>query len=80
MEAALLDEHGQLWTKDSPEVCFSVAGGALLGVDNGDFVGEHDPHADHCPFHLGRAIAYVRADGPCAVTARCGDWTVEWRG
>ena len=74
VEARLLDEHGQLWTKDSPEVTFIVADGELLGVDNGDFVGDHDTRADHCPFHLGHAIAYVRPGASCTVSAACGDW------
>lgn len=81
VEATLLDEHGQPWTLDNPDIRFSVSGGAdLVAVDNGDLTGDHDTHSDTCPVHLGHALAYLRVNhqsGTCTVIVRCGKQRAE---
>ena len=62
VDLCLMDEHGQLWTRTSPEFTLSVTGNAeLLGVDNGDLLAPGQKMKQGCgSFHLGHAIAYLR--------------------
>ena len=63
-EAWLVDEQGQPWEQSRPWVRFAVEGQAtLVGVDNGDFMDDFDPHGDGCRLQNGHAIAYVRLLG-----------------
>lgn len=79
VEAWILDEHDQPWTQSAPEVRFTVSGQAtLLGIDNGDFMNEYDPHSDRCPVHNGHVVAWVKKLGDGAkVTAYCKGWSYE---
>ena len=75
VDLCLLDEHGQLWTRTSPEFTVSLTGGELLGLDNGDLLAPDRPRErDHCAFHLGHAIAYIRRldEQELELTVSCG--------
>ncbi len=67
-EAWLLDEHGQPWTFDNDhEVRFTVSGPLeMLGIDNGNFMDEFDPHSDRCRFNNGHAVVYYKLCGKSA--------------
>lgn len=69
IELFLKDEYDQLWTAPGTEVMVTVHGnGRLEGLDNGDFLSEENRHGKIIHFHLGHAIAYVRATGNGGIT------------
>ncbi len=79
VEAWLLDEHSQPWTVGEYYVRFTLSGDAeMLGIDNGDFMDNFDPHGDTCRFNNGHAVMYVRLKGDSAtVNVSCNGMTAE---
>lgn len=80
-DAVLRDANGAVCDSDLP-VRFTVTGGRLLGVGNGD-PSSHEPDCAGTRrlFH-GCAQAIVRGDAgtEMTVTAQCGEWTAEYSG
>ncbi len=73
-ECWLLDEFGQPFELERPEVHFSVSGGVqLIGVDSGNLMDLFDPWGDCIRLNNGHAVAYLRLTGEQAtLTAHCG--------
>ncbi len=74
-ECWLLDEYGQPYEMERPEVRFAVSGKAqLIGVDSGNLMDTFDPWGDHVRLNNGHAVAYVRLWGEDGqLTACCGN-------
>lgn len=64
VDCMLLDEYKQPWVQTAPEIHIRVEGPAtLIGLDNGDFMHEFDPHSNICKLKDGHLTAYIRRTG-----------------
>jgi hypothetical protein len=80
IEVAVTDAAGIRVAQANQEVTFTISGGKLLAIENGDISSIEDPHVLHRKAFNGRMIVYVQTQGALTVSAHAdglADGTIQ---